>query len=63
MVDEENGGRLLSRIKGIRKKLSAEMGFLLPAIRIRDNLDNAPDSYSIVINGSVRGSGNIESGH
>ncbi len=62
MVDEENGGRLLSRIKGIRKKLSAEMGFLLPAIRIRDNLDNAPDSYSIVINGSVRGSGNIESG-
>lgn len=62
MVDEENGGRLLNRIKGIRKKLSAEMGFLLPSIRIRDNLDNAPDSYSIIINGSVRGSGNIESG-
>ena len=62
MVDEENGGRLLNRIKGIRKKLSAEMGFLLPSIRVRDNLDNAPDSYSIIINGSVRGSGNIESG-
>jgi flagellar biosynthesis protein FlhA len=62
MVDEENGGRLLNRIKGIRKKLSAEMGFLLPSIRIRDNLENAPDSYSIIINGSVRGSGSIESG-
>tara|TARA_B100001057_G_scaffold472571_1_gene536002 strand:+ start:1204 stop:3339 length:2136 start_codon:yes stop_codon:yes gene_type:complete len=62
MVDEANGGRLLNRIKGIRKKLSAEMGFLLPSIRIRDNLDNAPDSYSIIINGSVRGSGTIESG-
>jgi flagellar biosynthesis protein FlhA len=62
MVDEANGGRLLNRIKGIRKKLSAEMGFLLPSIRIRDNLDNAPDSYSIIINGSIRGSGNIESG-
>ncbi|RPG25863.1 MAG: flagellar biosynthesis protein FlhA [Gammaproteobacteria bacterium TMED92] len=62
MVDGETGGRLLNRIKGIRKKLSAEMGFLLPSIRVRDNLDNAPDSYSIIINGSVRGSGNIESG-
>ena len=62
MVDEANGGRLLNRIKGIRKKLSAEMGFLLPSIRIRDNLDNAPDSYSIIINGSVRGSGTIDSG-
>ena len=62
MVDETNGGRLLNRIKGIRKKLSAEMGFLLPSIRIRDNLDNAPDSYSIIINGSIRGSGTIESG-
>ena len=39
-----------------------EMGFLLPSIRIRDNLDNAPDSYSIIINGSIRGSGTIESG-
>ena len=62
MVDSDGGGRLLNRIKGIRKKLSSEMGFLLPAIRIRDNLDNAPDSYKIVINGSIRGIGNIEAG-
>ena len=38
------------------------MGFLLPSIRIRDNLDNAPDSYHIVLNGSVRGMGTIAVG-
>lgn len=62
MVDVDTGGRLLNRLKGIRKKLSAEMGFLLPSIRIRDNLDSAPDAYQIVINGSVRGVGVIAAG-
>ena len=62
MVDADTGGRLLNRLKGIRKKLSAEMGFLLPSIRIRDNLDSAPDNYQIVINGSVRGVGVIAGG-
>ena len=62
MVDSDTGGRLLNRLKGIRKKLSAEMGFLLPSIRIRDNLDNPPDSYHIVLNGSIRGTGNIVAG-
>ena len=62
MVDADAGGRLLNRLKGIRKKLSAEMGFLLPSIRIRDNLDSAPDAYHIVINGSVRGVGVIAGG-
>jgi flagellar biosynthesis protein FlhA len=38
------------------------MGFLLPSIRIRDNLDSAPDAYQIVINGSVRGVGVIAGG-
>ena len=40
MVDEERGGKLLNRIKGIRKKLSSELGFLLPAVRVKDNIDN-----------------------
>lgn len=62
MVDADAGGRLLNRLKGIRKKLSAEMGFLLPSIRIRDNLDSPPDAYQIVINGSVRGVGTIAGG-
>ncbi len=59
MVDEERGGKLLNRIKGIRKKLSVELGFLLPSIRVRDNIDNEPEEYRILVNGSTRGSGTI----
>ena len=60
MVDEERGGKLLNRIKGIRKKLSSELGFLLPAVRVKDNIDNEPEEYRIMLNGSVRGSGSIQ---
>jgi len=49
MVDRKQGGQLLSRVKGVRKKLTQELGFLLPAVHIRDNLDLEPNSYRIVI--------------
>lgn len=49
MVDRQQGGQLLSRIKGVRKKLTQELGFLLPTIHIRDNLDLEPGSYRITI--------------
>jgi flagellar biosynthesis protein FlhA len=49
MVDRKQGGQLLSRVKGVRKKLTQEFGFLLPAVHIRDNLDLEPNSYRIVI--------------
>lgn len=49
MVDREQGGQLLSRIKGVRKKLTQELGFLLPSIHIRDNLDIEANSYRISI--------------
>ncbi|MFQ5659268.1 MAG: flagellar biosynthesis protein FlhA [Gammaproteobacteria bacterium] len=49
MVDRQQGGQLLSRIKGVRKKLTQELGFLLPTIHIRDNLDIEPSSYRISI--------------
>ena len=62
LIDESHDGKLLQRTKGIRKKLSSDFGFLLPTIRIRDNLDSAPNSYKIVLNGSSRGSGQIEMG-
>ena len=39
LIDESHDGKLLQRTKGIRKKLSSDFGFLLPTIRIRDNLD------------------------
>ena len=62
LIESENDyeGRLLDRTKGIRKKLSSELGFLLPTIRIRDNLDQPPNTYRIVLNGSARGIGQIE---
>jgi len=62
LVNPDAGGQLLSRVKGVRKKLSAELGFLIQPIRIRDNLDLAPDVYHIVMNGVVRGKGEIKVG-
>ncbi|MCC7410888.1 MAG: flagellar biosynthesis protein FlhA [Gammaproteobacteria bacterium] len=51
MVDKSQGGQLLARLKGVRKKLSQELGFLVPAVHIRDNLDLAPNAYSISLLG------------
>lgn len=62
LVNPETGGQLLPRVKGVRKKLSAELGFLVQPIRIRDNLDLSPDVYHIVMNGVVRGKGEIKVG-
>ncbi|MBT3567014.1 MAG: flagellar biosynthesis protein FlhA [Porticoccus sp.] len=62
LVNPETGGQLLPRVKGVRKKLSAELGFLVQPIRIRDNLDLEPDVYNIVMNGVVRGKGEIKVG-
>ena len=62
LVNPETGGQLLPRVKGVRKKLSAELGFLIQPIRIRDNLDLEPDVYNIVMNGVVRGKGEIKVG-
>ena len=53
MVDREQGGQLLSRIKGVRKKLTQELGFLLPSIHIRDNLDLEANSYRISIKDTI----------
>ena len=62
LIEQGSTGKLLQRVKGIRKKLSSDFGFLLPTIRIRDNLDIPPSDYKIVLNGTVRGSGTIEIG-
>lgn len=47
LVDKTQGGELLTRIKGVRKKLSQELGFLIPPVHIRDNLDLSPNNYNI----------------
>ncbi|MCW8934393.1 MAG: flagellar biosynthesis protein FlhA [Gammaproteobacteria bacterium] len=51
MVDSNQNGQLLSRIKGVRKKLSQELGFLIHSVHIRDNLDLSPNAYRITLNG------------
>jgi flagellar biosynthesis protein FlhA len=53
LVDRNQGGQLMNRIKGVRRKLSQELGFLIPSVHIRDNLDLSPNSYRIAINGVV----------
>ena len=59
MVDKSQGGELLSRIKGIRKKLSQDVGFLIPSVHIRDNLDLLPTAYRITLNGVTAGESEI----
>ncbi len=51
LVDKAQGGQLLARIKGVRKKLSQELGFLMPSVHIRDNLDLMPTIYRITLMG------------
>ncbi|WP_036183403.1 flagellar biosynthesis protein FlhA [Marinobacter sp. ELB17] len=51
LVDKSQSGQLLSRIKGVRKKLSQDLGFLMPSVHIRDNLDLMPNVYRITLMG------------
>jgi flagellar biosynthesis protein FlhA len=51
LVDQKQGGELMGRIKGVRKKLSQELGFLVHAVHIRDNLDLSPSIYRISLLG------------
>ncbi len=62
LVNTETGGQLLSRVKGVRKKLSTELGFLIQPVRIRDNLDLEPNTYHVLVNGVLRGRGQSYSG-
>jgi flagellar biosynthesis protein FlhA len=55
LVDNSQGGILLSRIKGVRRKISQELGFLIPTVHIRDNLDLKPNHYRISLAGVVMG--------
>ena len=59
MVDRDQGGELLDRVKGVRKKLSQDFGFLVPAVHIRDNLELPPNSYRITLMGVAGGEAEI----
>ncbi|VAW93453.1 Flagellar biosynthesis protein FlhA [hydrothermal vent metagenome] len=60
MVDKAQGGQLMSRIKGVRKKLSQELGFLIPSVHIRDNLELPPTGYRITLLGVTVGEAEIQ---
>jgi flagellar biosynthesis protein FlhA len=60
LVDKSQGGQLLVRIKGVRKKISQELGFLMPTVHIRDNLDLLPNAYQITLKGVPVASGEIQ---
>mgnify|MGYP001108972113 FL=1 len=57
LVDRDNGGDLLARIKGVRKKFAHEVGFLPPAVHVRDQLELKPAAYRILLKGVVVGEG------
>jgi flagellar biosynthesis protein FlhA len=63
LVDAEQGGEILERIKGLRKQLVLEMGFVVPAIHIRDDLQLKPNEYIIKLKGIDVAKGEVMLGH
>jgi len=62
LVDARQGGELMTRIKGVRKKLSQELGFLVQPVHIRDNLDLQPNNYRLSLLGVPMGEAEIQPG-
>jgi flagellar biosynthesis protein FlhA len=62
LVDRTQDGELLRRIRGIRKKFAQELGFLVPAVHIRDNLELKPNGYRILLKGVEVGQGEAFAG-
>lgn len=60
LADADQGGDLLERIRSMRRKIASDFGFLMPQVRIRDNLHLAPNAYEILLKGVPIGEGTIE---
>jgi flagellar biosynthesis protein FlhA len=60
LVDRNQGGQLMNKIKGVRKKLTQELGFLVQSVHIRDDLDLAPNAYRITLNGVPVGEAEVQ---
>lgn len=60
LVNKDQGAPLAQRIRGVRRNLSEQVGFLLPEVRIRDNLSLKPNQYTISLNGEIIEQGFIE---
>ncbi len=59
LVDEAEGGGLMGRITAIRRQASRDLGFVVPMVRVRDDVTLAPNSYRITIAGEVVGAGEV----
>ena len=59
LVEKNQGGQLMTRIKGVRKKLTQDLGFLIPTVHIRDNPDLSPNAYRITLMGATLGEAQI----
>lgn len=59
LVDESTGGDLLDRIGGLRRNLALEMGFILPAVHIRDDLNLTPGQYQVMLKGQPVARGEV----
>jgi flagellar biosynthesis protein FlhA len=62
LVDAQQGAPLITRITGIRKQLSRDLGFVLPQFRIRDSLDLAAQDYAVMMGGVSIARGNVRPG-
>ncbi|MFA0441084.1 flagellar biosynthesis protein FlhA [Vibrio sp. 10N.286.49.C2] len=60
LVNKEQGAPLTQRIRGVRKNLSEQVGYLLPEVAIRDNLNLKPNQYTLSLNGEIIEEGMIE---
>ena len=63
MVEASQGGDLLERMTSLRKQLAAELGIIIPSIRIRDNVQLDANHYTIKMRGVVQGSGELLPGY
>jgi flagellar biosynthesis protein FlhA len=59
LVDERRGSPLMSRITGVRRQLSKELGFVVPQVRVRDDINMAPFAYRILVGGVVLGEDSV----
>jgi flagellar biosynthesis protein FlhA len=63
LVDETQDGDLLARIKAIRHQLALELGIVIPALHVRDNLQLKPSEYRLLLKGNIIGKGELMLGH
>ncbi len=59
LVDDRRGSPLMGRITGVRRQLSKELGFVIPQVRVRDDINLAPYVYRIIVNGVVVGEDSV----